>query len=88
MTEEEIKTFAYLFTTLGQCVAERKALIAIANGAGIADVEAVLRKYRDSPEYQLQVRKFELLAKRFEVVQTAEALAELMQLLPGRKPEN
>lgn len=88
MTREEAKTVAYLFTMLGRCVAERTALISIAEDAGIREVEAALQKYRNSPDYQLQVRKFELLATRLEIDRTAEALAQLMQLLSGGKPEN
>jgi len=83
---EELQSPTSFLVTLDKYVAERRALITIAPDADISDLEAQLQKHRESRQYQLIVRKFQVVVKQLEVDQTAEALARLVHELNEGKP--
>lgn len=88
MTADELNVLEMLMVTLGKCTAERRVLITIAQDAGIPNLEDRLAHHRESPQYQLLVRRFQIAAKQLQVDSTAEALAQLFAKLNEGKPEN
>ena len=88
MAAEELAVLREAITMLGKFVAEHRALITTLEELGATGWQTRLHELRETPEYQLIAKRYELAALQYEVDADFEALARLLQQSDEGKPPN
>ncbi len=88
MTTKEMESLRELIMRLGQLAADRRAFTTILEGSKVQNWQHRLDELRQTPEYQLIEKGYEVLACQMEVDANFEALDRMLQQLDGGKPPN
>lgn len=88
MTTEEMAWLRELVTRLGQFAADRRAFITILEELRVQNWQQRLDELRQTPEYQVIAKRYEVLVRQMEVDANFETLARMLQQLNEGKPPN